>query len=90
MLRNNLFGSHVLLICSSSVIEDYQKEIDQLQKKLSQTEEEGTLLRDRLNEVELELGKTLDDHALTIRKCESLVAERAALVEQEALHSAER
>ncbi len=78
------------MIFSSPIMENYQKEIDQLQENVSQKDDEKTLLRDRLNEVELELRKTLDDHALTIRKCESLVGEQAALVEQEALHSAER
>jgi predicted nuclease with TOPRIM domain len=81
---------HLLLIFSSSIIENYQKEIAQLQESLSRKDDERTLLRDRLNEVELELRKTLDDYASKMTKYESLVAERDALVEQEALRSAER
>jgi hypothetical protein len=47
-------------------------------------------LRERLNEVELELRKTLDDHASTMAKYEILVEERDALVQQEARNSEER
>ncbi|CAF4111061.1 unnamed protein product, partial [Rotaria sordida] len=50
---------------SQSTIEDYEKQIHQLQQKLSQNNDERTLLRERLNEVELEFRKTLDDRLST-------------------------
>ena len=40
---------------SQSAIEGYEKQIHQFQLKLSQNDEERSLLRERLNEVELEL-----------------------------------
>jgi chromosome segregation ATPase len=51
------------LLFSSSEIEEYQKQIQQLQRSLSNKDEERTLLRERLNEVELDLRTTLDEHA---------------------------
>ena len=79
---------------SQSTIEDQQNQINQLQQKLSANEDERTLLRERLNEVELEFRKTLDDHTAIItmneEQLESLVQERDALVEQQVLESAER
>jgi hypothetical protein len=47
-------------------------------------------LQERLNKVELELKKTLDDHASTVTKSESLKQERDELIEQQTLQSAER
>ncbi len=70
------------LVSASTIIEDYQKQLDQLQQNLSGSDGERTLLRERLNEVELELEKTLDDHTSIMRKNESL--------EQEILRSTER
>ncbi|CAF4514139.1 unnamed protein product, partial [Rotaria sp. Silwood2] len=71
---------------SQSVIEDYKKQIHQLQQKLSQNDDERTLLRERLNEVELEFRKTLDDRTTTTNMYEeqlqSLIQERDALVQQ--------
>jgi flagellar biosynthesis chaperone FliJ len=52
------------LLFSSANIENYEKQIKQLQQNLSQKDDERTLLRERLNEVELEFRKILDDHAL--------------------------
>ncbi len=79
---------------SQSTIEDYEKQIKQLQQKLSQNEDERSLLRERLNEVELEFRKTFDDRASTTamyeEQLQSLVQERNALVEQQAIQSAER
>ncbi len=69
------------------MIDDYQKQINQLQKKLSANEDERTLLRERLNEVELEFRKTLDDRTSTITTYEEKLR---SLVEQQALQSAER
>ncbi|CAF1419944.1 unnamed protein product, partial [Adineta steineri] len=65
-----------------SLSEDYQKQIDQLQKHLSQKDEERSLLRERLNEVEVEFRKTLDDHESTVNKYEFLKQERDVLIEQ--------
>ena len=77
-----------------SIIADYEKQIKQLQQKLSQNEDERTLLRERLNEVELELRQTLDDRASALtmyeQQLEALVQERNALVEQQVHQSAER
>jgi predicted nucleic acid-binding Zn-ribbon protein len=82
-----------MLHFSQSTIENYEKQIKQLQQKLSQNEDERSLLRERLNEVELELTKTLDDRASTLamyeEQLQSAVQERNALVEQQALQSAE-
>jgi len=79
---------------SPLIIGDYEKQIKQLQQKLSQNEDERTLLRQRLNEVKLEFRKTLDDHSSTSAMYEeqfqSVVQERNTLVEQQALQSAER
>jgi hypothetical protein len=76
------------------MIEDYQKQINQLQQKLSQNEDERTLLRERLNEVELEFSKTLNDRASTVtvyeKQIESLVQERNAVIEQQVLQAAEK
>jgi flagellar biosynthesis chaperone FliJ len=76
------------------MIEDYQKQINQLQQKLSQNNDERTLLRERLNEVELELSKTSEDRTSTLamyeQQFEAIVQERDTLVEQQALQSAEK
>ncbi len=77
----------------STIIEDYEKQIKQLQQKLSQNEDERSLLRERLNEVEVEFTRTIDDRASTLAMYEdqlqSAVQERNALVEQQVLQSAE-
>jgi predicted nucleic acid-binding Zn-ribbon protein len=82
------------LYFSQSAIEDYEKEIKQLQQKLSQNEDERSLLRERLNEVELEFQKTFDDRTSTTamyeEQLQSLVQERNALVEQQVIQSAQR
>jgi len=61
---------------SSTTVEDYQKLIDQLTQNLSQKDEEQSLLRDHLNEVQVELRKTLDDHASTRNQYQSLLEQR--------------
>ncbi len=75
-------------------MEDYQKQIEQLQTNLSEKDEERTLLRERLNEIELELSKTSDDHISKSKKYEedlqSLVHERNALIDQQLIHSEEQ
>lgn len=74
----------------SSQSEDYQKQIEKLQQKLLDRDDETNLHNARLNEVELELRKTIDDHALKSVKHEedlqSLIEERNTLTEQNALH----
>ena len=79
---------------SQSSIENYQHQIDQLQIKLSQNEDERILLRRHLNEIELEFRKTLDDRTLTLsmyeEQLQSVIQERNALVEQHALQLAEK
>ena len=75
---------------SSATIEEHQKQIEQLQRNLSQKEEERNLLREHLNEVELELGRISDDHTSTMAKCKSLKEDYDALVKQQAVQSADR
>ncbi|CAF3726526.1 unnamed protein product [Rotaria magnacalcarata] len=79
---------------SQTKIENYERQIHQLQQKLSQNDDEKLLLRERLNEVELELRKVLDEHASTTamyeKQLQSLIIERDALVEQHALQSADK
>lgn len=72
---------------SQSTLEDYEQQIRQLQEKLSQTEDERSLLDERLNEQELELRQIIDDRASTIalyeQQLQSLIQERNALLEQQ-------
>ncbi|CAF4368758.1 unnamed protein product, partial [Rotaria sp. Silwood2] len=79
---------------SSSISEDYQKQIDELKQKLSENNEERTLLRDRLNEVELELKEIKHKHELTLTKYKeellSLVEERNELIGQQTISSTEQ
>ncbi len=74
----------------SSQSENYQKQIEELQQNLSEQIHERTSLSERLNEVEVNLQKAIDDHASLKAKYETLIEERNALEEQQALHSAER
>lgn len=78
---------------SSSEVDDFHQQIQQLQQKLSQNDDERTLLRERLDEVELEFSKLLEDRASTLtmyeEQVQSLVQERNALLEQHILESSE-
>jgi chromosome segregation ATPase len=74
----------------SSMVKDHQTQIEQLQRNLSEKDNERSSLSERLNEVEFELRKTVNDHASTMAESQSLVEERDALVEQQKLHSAEK
>jgi len=74
----------------SSQFENYQKQIQELQQNISEKDNERNALSERLNEVELELKIAVDDHASVKAKYETLIEERNALGEQQALHSAER
>ncbi len=74
----------------SSQFENYQKQIQELQQNISEKDNERNALSERLNDVELELKKTVDDHASVKAKYESLIDERDALVGQQTLHSTER
>ena len=80
---------HTYLFNSASIIDNYDKQIRQLQQQLSQKEDERALLRERLNEVELELSQA-STSSMYEEQLQSLVHERDALVEQQVLHSAER
>ncbi len=86
--------SWVLLLFSASVIEDYQQQIEQLQKNLSKKEHEYNSLNKRLNELEGVLQQTIDNHALKSKKyvehLQSLTYERNALINQESIHSEEQ
>lgn len=70
-------------------MDNYDTQIRQLRQKLSQSDDERALLRERLNEVELELSQT-STTSMYEEQLQSLVHERDALVEQQVLHSAER
>jgi chromosome segregation ATPase len=74
----------------SSQSENYQKHFQELQQNLSEKDNERTALSERLNEVELDLKKAIDDHASLKAKYETLIEERNVLVEQQALFSTER
>ncbi|CAF1066100.1 unnamed protein product [Adineta ricciae] len=87
--------SEISTYISSSVFESehHQQEISQLREKLSANEDERTLMRNRLTDVELEFRKTLDECASTLsiyeQKIQSLVQERDGLIEQHTVQSAE-
>ncbi|CAF1269614.1 unnamed protein product [Rotaria sordida] len=78
---------------SSSIVEDYQKQIDELEQKLSENNEEQSLLHEHLNKVEVELKETKHNHELTLTKYKeeflSAVEERNELIEQQTLSSTE-
>ncbi|CAF3453950.1 unnamed protein product, partial [Rotaria sp. Silwood2] len=67
-------------------LESYRHKI---QGNLSDKDQEKSLLEKRLNELELELKKTLNDHSLTMIKFESLAREHDVLVQQQKLQSIE-
>ena len=79
---------------SQSRHEDHEQQIKDLQQKLSRNEDERSLLRERLNEVELEYREAIDDRASTLamyeEQLQSLVQERNALVEQQQTRSVDR
>ena len=83
-----------LLNFSQSTHEDHEQQIKELRQKLSQNEDERSLLRERLNEVELEYREAIDDRASTLamyeEQLQSLVQERNALVEQQEMQAADR
>ncbi len=74
----------------SSQSENHQKQIQELQQNISEKDNERTSLSERLNEVELDLKKAIDDHASLKAKYETLIEERNAFGEHHALFSAER
>ncbi|CAF4637872.1 unnamed protein product, partial [Rotaria sp. Silwood2] len=69
-----------------SSLESYRHKI---QGNLSDKDQEKSLLEKRLNELELELKKTLNDHSSTMIKFESLAREHDVLVQQQKLQSIE-
>jgi hypothetical protein len=77
------------LTSQAPLFEDYQKQIGQLQRDLCQKDDERTILQDRLNQVEFELRRTLDDQISTTSRLEVLVEERNAFVEQQNLQKIE-
>ncbi|CAM4785325.1 unnamed protein product [Rotaria magnacalcarata] len=76
---------------SLSINESYQKQIDQLQRKLFDKDEEQTLSNEHRNEVELELKTIIKNHELTMAKYKekvlALVEERNQFVEQQEITS---
>ena len=79
---------------SRSTLEDYKQQIKQLQRKLSENEDERSLLRERLNEVELEFRQTMDDRSSTMamyeQQLQSRVQERNALANQHQIQLTEK
>ncbi|CAF5202171.1 unnamed protein product, partial [Rotaria magnacalcarata] len=57
-----------ILPSSLSINESYQKQIDQLRRKLFDKDEEQTLSNEHRNEVELELKTIIKNHELTMAK----------------------
>ncbi|CAF5229150.1 unnamed protein product, partial [Rotaria magnacalcarata] len=57
-----------ILPSSLSINESYQKQIDQLGRKLFDKDEEQTLSNEHRNEVELELKTIIKNHELTMAK----------------------
>jgi septal ring factor EnvC (AmiA/AmiB activator) len=85
--RSQNIHSVTPLLFSDSMLEEYQKYIEQLQQSLFEKDNEKNSLNQRLNELELELQKTIDDHT---SKLQSIIQERDALIEQERIHSEEQ
>ena len=74
-----MYQINTLFPLFSSIVEEHQKYIEQLQQTLFEKDNEKNSLNQRLNELELELQKTIDAHT---SKLQSVVEERDALVEQ--------
>lgn len=89
---SKLNNASAIIYCnfSAASIDDYEKQIKQLKQNLSEKDEEETSLRERLNEVELELGKILYDHAAITGEHEALIKEYNGLLEQQTLKSTDR
>jgi len=68
-----------------SVVDEYEQQVRELQQELSQSEGERQLLREHLNEIELELNKANDEKssvsAMYEEQLQSIIQERNALVE---------
>ena len=58
-----------------------QSSIEELQQIISQKEEERNVLRQQLNEMELELNKTLDDHQRIMQEKDTLIQQHRDEVE---------
>ena len=59
--------------------------IEDLRKSVSRQDDERTLLRERLDEVEVALRRALDEHEAAASQSRSLVDERRRSVEEYAL-----
>ena len=66
------------------------KVIEDLRQGVSRQDDERALLRERLNEAELELRKALDEHEADTSTSRSLTEEYRRLVEEHTLQSVER
>jgi len=86
--QEQLRNESLVATSAPSVVDEYEQQIKELQKKLSQYEDERQLLRERLNEVELEFGKANDERSslstMYEEQLQSVIQERNALVEQQA------
>lgn len=75
--------SHPRVSFSTAAMEEYRKQIDELQQNLSAKENEQRQLQEHVNDVEVELRRTADDYTTATTKYQSLERERDALVEQQ-------
>ncbi len=79
--------STTLLLFSDSIIEEHQNKIEQLEKNLFEKDNETNSLTQRLNELELELKRAIDDHKSKSNKYEENLE---SLIKLEAVHSEEQ
>ena len=66
-----------------SAVDDLEAEIDQLKESLSDSNVQLSLLRTRLSEVEGELRNTVHQHASTLKDSQTVISDKALLVEQQ-------
>lgn len=67
-------------VFSSSAIEDYEKQINELRDTLSEKDKDRLVLQERLSQVEAELQKLSDYHKSTETKYQSLEQQRYSFV----------
>ncbi len=72
---------------SDSMIEEYQNQIEQLQQDLFEKNNETNSLSQRLNQLELELQRTIDDHTSKSNEYKENVQ---SMIEQQAIRLQEQ
>lgn len=68
-------------MCSprASVLEGYRNQIEQLRRNLSEKDEERDLLREHMNEIEIELRQALNKHTALEEERDELLAQQARI-----------